>query len=599
MKLQLNKTKWSVLVVLLLVLCVAQIAVAETIIDEKYKSVQVSMSNYLQKMMAQAKVMGMSIALVDDQQVVWAEGFGFANVQDKLVATPETVYEVGSISKMFTATATMRLAEAGKVDIDQPLYKYLPEFTIKSRFGSIDGITPRRIMYHHSGLPSDLFQGMWGVEVPEYTEAVKRIKDSYVAFPPDHIFSYSNLAVTLLGDAVSKVANEDFVTFTDNNIFLPLGMSQSSFALKPEMQAVFSKGYVKGKETAILKSSVVPAGALLSNVLDLSKYMEMVFADGKVGNQQFLQPETLQTMFTVQNDNIPLDFDSKQGLGCFIGQIGPEKMVYHGGDTIQFHSMMAFLPQAKLGVVVLTNTASGVNVATPAAFAVLQTAYEVKSGTKLPMPTATKAESQIVSRPIEELQQYAGLYSTDAGLAEIKIKSGSLHMNLMGANFKLQPTADGTFIPKLLLLGFLPLNIAPFNSMEFTFAQIENHDLFIQQQNGRKGILGEKVQVEKISDAWVKRAGSYEILNPDKGYSLINDIRLEYKSGVLVISANSPYYRDMGINARLSMVVKPISDTEAIIVGVGRNKGDTISIVSTAEGEKVLYSGFILKKKSK
>ena len=105
------------------------------------------------------RIIGLSIALVDDQSVVWEQGFGFADKEKKLPATPETIYRLGSISKLFTATAAMQLADQGKLDIDKPVEVYLPEFSIKSRFTDAHAITPRNIMTHHSGLPRDYLKG--------------------------------------------------------------------------------------------------------------------------------------------------------------------------------------------------------------------------------------------------------------------------------------------------------------------------------------------------------------------------------------------------------------------------------------------------------
>ena len=110
--------------------------------------------------MDDADVTGLSIALVDDQQVVWEQGFGYADKKANIKATADTVYNLGSIAKVFTATAAMQLAEQDKLDIDQPLQNYLPEFAIISRFGDTRGITPRNILTHHSGLPGYWVRGM-------------------------------------------------------------------------------------------------------------------------------------------------------------------------------------------------------------------------------------------------------------------------------------------------------------------------------------------------------------------------------------------------------------------------------------------------------
>jgi CubicO group peptidase (beta-lactamase class C family) len=138
-------------------------------------------SRLIKKEMKSHNIAGLSIALVDDQRIVWAAGFGYADKANNLPATPETVYGVGSISKLFTATAAMQLAEQGKLDIDKPLQTYLPEFSMKTRFTDPGPVTPRSIMTHHSSLPSDLRKGMWSKNPEPFTSVVDRIKDEYVA----------------------------------------------------------------------------------------------------------------------------------------------------------------------------------------------------------------------------------------------------------------------------------------------------------------------------------------------------------------------------------------------------------------------------------
>jgi CubicO group peptidase (beta-lactamase class C family) len=118
-----------------------------------YSDLKEYMTWFIQKEMKDNDIVGLSIALVDDQKILWQQGFGYADRENKIDATPETLYRAGSISKVFNGMAAMKLVEAGKMDIDRPLSTYLPEFKIKSRFGNTDGITPRTIMTHHSGLP--------------------------------------------------------------------------------------------------------------------------------------------------------------------------------------------------------------------------------------------------------------------------------------------------------------------------------------------------------------------------------------------------------------------------------------------------------------
>ena len=164
-----------------------------------YQYVKDYMSWYINREMKKKKTVGLSIALVDGEHIVWQQGFGYADKENNVKATPETIFRAGSISKLFNAMATMKLVEQGKLDIDRPLTDYLPEFQIKTRFGSTDGITPRTIMAHHSGMPGDWVDDMWSKDPQSFTRLVHLIKDEYVAYPPNTVLSYSNLGVTLLG----------------------------------------------------------------------------------------------------------------------------------------------------------------------------------------------------------------------------------------------------------------------------------------------------------------------------------------------------------------------------------------------------------------
>ena len=192
-------------------------------------------------------VTGLSIALVDDQRVVWAAGFGYADEANRIPATPETLYRVGSLSKLFTATSVMQLVEQGRMDIDKPLQTYLPEFSIKSRFGDSAPITPRSIMTHHSGLPSELLKGMWAKQPESLEENVNLLRDEYVANPPNYIFSYSNAGVSLLGRALERVVQRDFAGYMSETLLRPLGMYHSAFSPTPNLSVLGAKAYRMGK----------------------------------------------------------------------------------------------------------------------------------------------------------------------------------------------------------------------------------------------------------------------------------------------------------------------------------------------------------------
>ena len=268
--------------------------------------------------MKENDVVGLSIALVDNQRVAWTAGFGYADRANNDPASPVTLYRVGSISKLFTSTAAMQLAEQKKIDIDKPLKTYLPSFSIKSRFPDAAPITPRTIMHHHSGLPSDVIKGMFNPDPGPPTEVIGLLEDQYVAYPPNYVHSYSNSGMTLLGCMIQQVAGQPFAKHMDEAVLRPIGMRHASFVIRPDMQRLVSKGYKNGKETPQVLLRDQPAGSLYASVMDLSRLMHMVFADGRAGDRQIIKPETLAEMLRPQNADIPLDFDLRIGLGWFL-----------------------------------------------------------------------------------------------------------------------------------------------------------------------------------------------------------------------------------------------------------------------------------------
>ena len=248
--------------ILLLTVCIADCSGAPTRAESVGRGDYAKVAEYVSKRiryeMEKRDVTGLSIALVDDQRVVWAAGFGYADKAGNVPASPDTIYRAGSISKLFTATAAMQLAERGRFDIDRPLADYLPGFSIRTRFADAAPITPRSIMTHHSGLPSDSLKGMWTRDPEPFTRMADRLKDEYAANPPGAVFSYSNLGVTLLGDAIGKVTGRDFASHVGDTLLLPLGMTRSSFSTSVDRSPLGGEGVPErkgGGGTAVARRS--------------------------------------------------------------------------------------------------------------------------------------------------------------------------------------------------------------------------------------------------------------------------------------------------------------------------------------------------------
>jgi CubicO group peptidase (beta-lactamase class C family) len=539
--------------------------------------------------MNDADVTGLSIALVDDQRVVWAQGFGYADKQADIKATPDTVYHLGSIAKVFTATAAMQLAEQGKLNIDQPLQKALPAFSIKSRFGSTDKITPRNIMTHHSGLPCNWVSGMSERHPGPFTAEVNLIKDEYTAYPPDYIFAYSNLGVTLLGTAIGEVGGESYAGYMDSHLLHPLGMTHSEFAPR-----IPGKSYEKGKEVEAVPLRDLPSGGLNSSVNDMTHFLQMLFADGQYGGKQIIRPQSLREMFKVQNANLPMDFDWKMGLGWMLSDIAVPRagiVASHGGTTLNYHSMMSVLPEHKLGVVVLANSTSAHELVHKIATETLKLALEAKRGIAQPEPPQNTAQYVALTR--DDIDAFSGYFDTLIGLIKVESSGDSLYADVMGWKFELRPRDDKQFGVRLKLFGFIPVKIDALEQVSLSLHRIDGRNVLALKSQGQSTLFGEKIAPVPIPASALNYVGDYEIANKPDG-PMPEAIRVTHEDGFLVGSftlAQKP-----GIVFRSALM--PLSDSELVMAGLGPGKAETLHLKKTGAETHIYFSGFDLRKKA-
>ena len=542
----------------------------------------------IEKEMDAADVTGLSIALVDDQQVLWEQGFGYADKQAQLKASPDTVYFLGSIAKVFTATAAMQLAEQGRLDIDQPLQKYLPQFSIKSRFGDTHTITPRNIMTHHSGLPSNFVRGMSERRPAAFTDVVLAVKDEYMAYPSDYIFAYSNLGVTLLGSAISAVSGEDYSSYMERHLLRPLGMNRSAFT-----HDIDSKSYEYGKEIEIFPLRDLPSGGLTSSVRDISHFMQMVFAGGNYRGQKIVQPETLQEMFRVQNGKIPLDFDLKMGLGWMLNDMevpGGGMVARHAGTTLNSHTLMVLLPEHKLGVVVLSNSTTAKEVVSTIATETLKLALETKRG--IVQPARSASQSKNVPLTADNIRAYEGYFDTIIGLVKVSGKSGNLYAEIMGQKLELMPQEDKQFNVRFKLFGFIPLKIGALEEVSLSLHSIDGHDVLALKSNGQSMLIGKKLTPVTIPEEMLEYVGDYEIINKHDG-PMPDSVRMVHEDGLLIGSFTFPQKPGFVFRAAL----QPVNDNEMLLAGLGPGKGETLRLTKNGNEARISFSGFELRKK--
>jgi CubicO group peptidase (beta-lactamase class C family) len=536
------------------------------------------LSELIRAEMRQHAITGLSVAIVDDQRVVWAQGFGLSDKGHAVEATPQTVYRVGSISKLFTDTAAMQLKDQGRLELDAPIERAVPDLVVRSRFPHT--VTPRNLMSHHSGLVRDL--------PGTFTETSKRslleqLAQSDAIAPADLVFGYSNPGIALLGHAIEEVSGRPFAEQLATSLLEPLGMHDSSFDAQVSSSALMSRGYADGKEVnAMPVNGAEPAGGLSSSVTDLSRFLQMLFADGRVGDRQLVSGESIAEMFEPQNTKVPLDLDFRIGLGWFIGpSIGDAKVVSHGGWLPPFVSAMSAVPSHKLGVVVLANSGAIESVERIAREA-LEVALEVKTGSRTPATTPPQEADGVQFTP----KELVGTYATIRGLARVEERAGHFVARLKGRELHLLPGGEGTLSLEYRWLGIFPVKVQPAD-LRLSLATIAGRHVIVARVGERHVLFGERVEHMPELGRWRERLGDYELASQAPGATPTRGTLAEVE-GELVADVGGQRYEFL-----------PVSDDLAVEVGALVGVGEVLRPVDEREGGGLHYKGFHFIKRSR
>ena len=309
---------------------------------------------------------GLSMGIVYDQELVWQKGFGYADLEKKIPMTPQTIFRVASITKLFTSTAIMQLRDAGKLRLDDPITKHLKWFQIKHRYPEAPEITIRHILTHTSGLPREAAFPYWtDHKFPTMEEIKEKLPKQETIFPSETKWKYSNLAMALLGEIVVSASGKDYETYITDHILKPLGMTNTSVFLTKEQKKNLATGYgirlsdgTRETMSCIDSKGLTPAANISSNIIDLAKFVSMQFGESNnVTGSQILKANTLREMQRVHW--LRPSWTSGWGLGFSIRKYKNRTLVGHAGWVGGNRSQLYFDVKDKIGVIVYSNGEDG------------------------------------------------------------------------------------------------------------------------------------------------------------------------------------------------------------------------------------------------
>ncbi|MEQ4205932.1 serine hydrolase domain-containing protein [Actinopolymorpha sp. B9G3] len=306
-------------------------------------------------LLVEHQIPGLAIGICDASKRLWSAGFGTTRAGGDQPVSTSTMFSVQSTSKMYTATAVMVAVQDGLVDLDEPITTYLPEFTVRSRFETAPErrMTLRHLLSHTAGFTHEAPVGSnFLAGKASFPAHCRSISDTWLRFPVGHHYEYSNLGIDLAGYILQRRSGLAFHEFVRRNLLVPLGLLRTTFdhrVIARETDRAI--GHSARVRRLPLRVPMVPAAGLYASVDDALRYVRFHLRTG----EQLLDPDLLGEMY-----RIPFPAPGQRsgyGLGVDFGTWDPGVLAYnHGGSGFGFQCILAWVPSAGLGIVVLTNS---------------------------------------------------------------------------------------------------------------------------------------------------------------------------------------------------------------------------------------------------
>lgn len=458
-----------------------------------------------------------AITIVDGEDIIYQKARGIIDIENDIKASTKSVFKLWSVSKVFTAVEIFREMEEGVIDLDGSILEYLPEFSIQSRFSNKEPITVKSLLAHRSGLPRNEC-----VIIPEGEQKPgtldkfeKATSGCFMAYPVGFRYKYSNLGYDLLGRIIEQNRDMGYSHFMKTDLLNDLGMSNSTFNSGDiDDSKVLVKGYEYYKRNyyPMIQSDInsVPSGNLHSTIEDLS-----IFLKAALNNELFKSKNTMDQMFI---DHYSSSEDPEtMGLGWKMTKIrSDELLVWHdGGPTEGIGSIIAMLPNQKLGIAVIANSTSfSGDRSTQFIIDIFNHLLEAKSDIK----HESSLNPERISANPQLLKAYAGKYIAFGMPMDIETKGHKLRGKIGGIGLDLIPVSDTEFavtnwMEKIGLTKIVKPPV-PFDKIKMEFHHTGTKDsdfLIINLDNISHEICPRYPDQVNLTNHWDGLLGEYQL----------------------------------------------------------------------------------------
>lgn len=320
-----------------------------------------SLEPLVQEQIDQWKVPGVAVGILHEGERTCL-GFGSTSIETGERVVPDTLFQIGSVSKIFTATLVLSLVDQGLLDLDAPVLEYVPEMGLSDECAR-QHLTLRHLITHRGGFYGDRFDDH-GPGDDALERAVRAFHDLPQHAQPGELWAYSNAGFDLAGRAIEHVLGMPFEQAMRDRIFRPLGMDRSTFFASEAIRHSVAVGHLNGDDGNSIRVAAPfqiprrsnPAGGIIATVGELIRFAELHIGDGMYGDARILKPETARAMRELHTE---ADFTRKWGLGWSLREINGVRAVEHTGATNGFMGRLCVIPERKFALAILTNGENG------------------------------------------------------------------------------------------------------------------------------------------------------------------------------------------------------------------------------------------------
>lgn len=425
---------------LLLAVCVSGVPVGKAQ-GEKEQSVFAQVEKAALDELKRTNIPGAALAIVRGDKIIFAKGFGVSSVETGVPVTPDTLFRIGSVTKMFTATALITLAEQGKIKLNEPVGNYA-----KGLNPLLSRLTAHQLLSHTAGIVDRVID-FGPQDETALATTIRTWGEDYILTEPGRLFSYANPGYALAGMVIEEVGGSPYATIMNDLVFKPLEMSHTTFRPTMAMTYPLAQGHnafgnTPARVARPFANNTVfwPDGFMFSSVNDLARFAIAVINKGQVEGRQVIPPSILAKLTEPYADTISLYENAKYGYGFFIRVYRGARVFEHGGAISGFGCLIRIAPDHKFAIISVGNkTDEALDQAAAKAF-------------ELMLPEPPKEEARALKElPMSEteMRDYAGIYQLPYRRIELLMKEGKLVFRTGTSERLVKKIGDGRFMATL------------------------------------------------------------------------------------------------------------------------------------------------------